>query len=277
MNVEFFYKYPKTLLNKGTGFLSGYSHSLNPYAGCAFACSYCYVRQMPISVFRKKEWGTWVDIKKEAADLLRKELERAKKKGKVTIFMSSSTDPYQPIEYKEKITRSLLEVMAENQPDFLFVQTRSPLVCRDIDLFLLLKDRIRVSMTIETDREDIRKHFTPYAPPISARLKALQLLANAGVPTQAAIAPVLPSSEEFPETLKKFVDRVCVDDYFMGDGSGGKRTKNLGIFSMYKELGLEKWCDPSAYRIVYDRLKKVFSDEQIYLSQEGFLPSSGIL
>jgi DNA repair photolyase len=272
MKVEFFYKYPKTLLNKGTGFLSGYSYSLNPYAGCVFGCSYCYVRQMPVSMFRKEEWGTWVDIKKKSADLLRKELERAKNKGKVTIFMSSSTDPYQPIEYKEKVTRSLLEVMVENKPDFLFVQTRSPLVCRDIDLFLLLKDKVRVSMTIETDREDIRKYFTPHAPPISARLKALQLLADAGVPTQATIAPVLPSSEEFPEKLKKLVDRVCVDDYFMGDGSGGKRTKDLGIFSMYEKLGLEEWYDPSAYRIVYDRLKKVFPDEQVYLSQKGFLP-----
>ncbi|MBA4544323.1 MULTISPECIES: radical SAM protein [Thermoactinomyces] len=271
MKSDFFYKYPKRLLNKGTGFLSDYSYSLNPYTGCAFGCSYCYVRQMPVSLFRKEEWGSWVDIKKNAADLLHKELKRAKKQGKVTIFMSSSTDPYQPIEYKERVTRSLLEVMVENKPDFLFVQTRSPLVRRDIDLFLLLKDRVRISMTIETDREDMRKHFTPDAPPISARLKTLRLLSDAGVPTQATIAPVLPSSEEFPEKLR-LVDRVCVDDYFMGDGSGGKRTGKLGIFSVYKELGLEEWYDPSAYRIVYDRLKKVFSNDQIYLSKQGFSP-----
>ena len=134
---------------------------------------------MPVS-FRGEEWGTWVDIKKGAAELLRKELTKAKSKGKVTIFMSSSTDPYQPIEYREEITRSLLEVMVEVPPDFLFVQTRSPLVQRDIDLFLRFKDRVRISMTIETDREEIRKHFTPGAPPITGRLKALQLLAEAG-------------------------------------------------------------------------------------------------
>lgn len=64
MQTQLLYKYPKTLLNKGTGFLSGYSHSLNPYTGCVFGCSYCYVRQMPVSTFRKEEWGTWVDIKK---------------------------------------------------------------------------------------------------------------------------------------------------------------------------------------------------------------------
>lgn len=272
MNCELLYKYPKTLLNKGTGFLTDYTHSLNPYTGCSFGCSYCYVRQMPVSTFRKQAWGTWIDIKQGAADLLRKELRKAKAKGKVTIFMSSSTDPYQPIEHKEKVTRSLLTVMVEEPPDFLLVQTRSPLVYRDTDLLLLLQDRVRVSMTIETDLEEIRKQFTPGAPPIQARLKTLQRLADAGVPTQATIAPVLPSSEEFALTLRPYVNRVCVDDYFMGDGSGGRRTRNLGIRSLYEELGLEEWYQPSAYRIVYDRLRKVFSEDQVYVSQKGFAP-----
>jgi DNA repair photolyase len=272
MKTEYLYKSPKTLLNKGTGFLSGYSHSLNPYTGCSFGCSYCYVRQMPVSSFRNAEWGAWVDIKKDAADIFQKELQKAKTNGPVTIFMSSSTDPYQPIEHKERITRSLLEVMICDPPDFLFVQTRSPLVRRDIDLLLRLGDKVRVSMTVETDRDDIRKHFSPNAPPINARLKTLQLLAEAGVPTQATIAPILPSSEGFAETLRPLVNRVCVDDYFMGDGSGGKRTRNLGINALYTELGLEEWYHPSAYTIVYERLKQVFSENQLYVSQKGFEP-----
>ncbi|MFC3746404.1 radical SAM protein [Paenibacillus sp. GCM10012306] len=272
MATEYLYKQPKTLLNKGTGFLSGYSHSLNPYTGCSFACSYCYVRQMPVSIFRKEEWGTWVDIKQGAAELLRKELVRAKVKGPVTIFMSSSTDPYQPVEYKEEVTRSLLEVMVQEQPDFLLLQTRSPLVRRDIDLLKKLGDRVRVSMTVETDLDEIRKHFSPAAPPITARLKTLELLKEAGIPAQAAIAPVLPSSPAFPEILKKLVGRVCVDDYFMGDGSGGKRTRKLGISSLYKEHEIEEWYTPSAWRIVYDRMKAVFAEEQVLLSQQGFAP-----
>lgn len=272
MKTEYLYKNPKTLLNKGTGFLSGYSHSLNPYTGCTFGCSYCYVRQMPVSTFRTGEWGKWVDIKQGADDIFRKELKRAKSKGDVSIFMSSSTDPYQPIEHSEKVTRSLLEVMVEDPPEFLFVQTRSPLVRRDIDLLLLLKDHVRVSMTIETDREDIRKYFTPHAPPIQARLETLRLLKEAGVPTQATIAPMLPSTEDFADLLRPLVDRVCIDDYFMGDGSGGKRTRSLKIDSLYKELGLEEWYHPSAYKQLYDRFKHVFSEEQILISQKGFEP-----
>ncbi|MBB6449629.1 DNA repair photolyase [Geomicrobium halophilum] len=272
MQQELFYKVPKNILNKGSGFLSGYSHSLNPYTGCAYGCSFCYVRQMPVATFREGEWGTWVDVKKGAAELLQKELTRAKRKEAVTIFMSSSTDPYQPVEHEERITRSLLEVMVENPPDFLFVQTRSPMARRDIDLFLHLKHNIRVSMTIETDREEIRKHFTPDAPAIRGRLKTLELLKEAGVPTQATIAPLLPSSQKFPDLLKGKADRICIDDYFMGDGSGGRRTKNLGIYAKYKELGLEKWYEPMTYQKLIKRFKRVWSEEQMYVSREGFLP-----
>jgi len=272
MNPEYTHKTPKSLLNKGTGFLAGYSHSLNPYTGCTFACSYCYVRQMPVSTFRGKAWGSWVDIKRDAADVFRKELQKAKSKGPVTIFMSSSTDPYQPIEYKENVTRSLLEVMVADPPDFLFVQTRSPLVRRDIDLLVRLGSNVRVSITVETDREEIRKHFSPYAPPIAARLKTLEILADAGIPTQATIAPILPSSGSFAHTLRPLVSRVCVDDYFMGDGSGGKRTKSLGIVQKYKELGLEEWYHPDAYRIVIERLRQIFAEDELFVSQQGFEP-----
>lgn len=242
MKSELFYKNPKTILNKGTGFLAGYTHSLNPYTGCSFGCSYCYVRAMPVALFRDGEWGNWVDIKKGAANLLKKELQRAKAKGNVTIFMSSSTDPYQPIEHKEKVTRSLLEVMAADPPNFLLVQTRSPLVSRDIDLLQQFKEKVRVSVTIETDSETIRKHFTPDAPPI------------------------------FPEKLKPFVDRICLDDYFLGDGSGGKRTRKLDMEEKYAQLGLEDWYGPHVINNVYNQFIKIFPESDVYLSQAGFEP-----
>lgn len=272
MAVRVAYKQAKTLLNKGTGFLEGYSHTLNPYTGCSFACSYCYVRGMPVSLFRGESWGDWVDVKEGASPLLRKELAKARAKGPVTIFMSSSTDPYQPAEAKELVTRSLLETMTEAPPDFLLVQTRSPLATRDIDLLLKLGRRVRVSMTVETDLEPIRKAFSPSAPPIAARLKALGELTEAGVPTQAAVAPLLPCSDAFAEALRSRTDRVCIDDYYMGDGSGGRRTKRLGIDKLYEEMGLGEWYEPTAYRAVYDRLTQVFPPGSVKISQAGFLP-----
>jgi DNA repair photolyase len=271
-NVNVQRKKPAQLLNRASGFLEGYTHTLNPYAGCAFACSYCYVRMMPIGLFRGEPWGTWVDVKEGAAAVLRRELAKEKLKGPVTIFMSSSTDPYQPQEAKEGITRALLETMVEMRPDFLFVQTRSPLVRRDFDLLAQLGERVRLSMTIETDRDDMRRAFTPYAPPLQARLKALKEAVLCGIPAQATIAPVLPSTESFAAQLAAVVDRVCVDDYFMGDGSLGRRTERLRMKELYERLGVPEWYDRDAYRRVVARLRKYFPEGRIGISQEGFMP-----
>lgn len=272
MKIQFTRKIPKTILTPASGYLTGYNYTLNPYAGCAFACSYCYVRRMPIALFRGQEWGTWVDLKEQASEILHRDLKKAKKKGPVTIFMSSSTDPYQPVEYKEQVTRALLEAMTASKPDFLFVQTRSPLVTRDIDLFTELKDRIRISVTVETDLEEIRKTFTPFAPPIPARFQALKKLRAAGLPVQATLSPVLPFSKKFPGKLAEIVDRVCVDDYFLGDGSGGKRTEKLGIRRIYERLNLEEWYKKETIEKAVEELKQTFDESRILLSRQGFLP-----
>lgn len=264
-------KIPSKLLTPASGFLTGYSHTLNPYVGCQFACSYCYVREMPVAKFRKEPWGTWLDIKEQAAEKLRKELKSAKKKGPVTIFMSSATDPYQPAEYHERITRSLLAVMVEERPDFLFVQTRSPLVTRDLDLFVPLKECVRISMTIETDREEIRKRFTPKAPPIAARMNALRTLYHAGLDVQAAVSPILPASDQFAVRLFTCASRVCLDNYVLGDGSGGKRTARMQIHQKYSEAD-EEWYKPEAIERVRQQFLEVFSENQVFISQEGFLP-----
>ncbi|MFK7691907.1 radical SAM protein [Paenibacillus sp. HJGM_3] len=263
---------PKQMLNPAGGYLTGYSHTLNPYAGCSFACSYCYVRRMPVALFRQEEWGTWVDVKEQAAMQLRRDLAKAKRKGPVTIFMSSATDPYQPEEAKAGVTRSLLEAMRDDPPEFLFVQTRSPLVTRDAELFAAFGERIRVSVTIETDRDDVRRAFSPSAPPIAARLKALRELREAGIPTQAAVSPVLPSTEAFADALAAVTGRVCVDDFFMGDGSGGKRTQALGIRGIFERLNRESWYGRDAYATVLERMRDRFGDSQVFVSQAGFLP-----
>lgn len=263
---------PSKILTATNGFLGGYTHSLNPYIGCVYSCSYCYVRRLPVALFRGQEWGTWLDLKDKAGVKLRKEIRSLKRREQpIRIFMSSSTDPYQPIEFEEKITRSLLEVMVEEQPNFLFVQTRSPLVTRDMDLFMQLKDRIRISVTVETDREDIRKIFAPSSPPIAARLRALKQLTEAGLPTQAAIAPVLPSTDQFAAILSEVTNRVCIDDYFMGDGSQGKRTKQLRIHELYEQHNLSDWYGPDAYLTIYQQMKAHFDPDQIKISVDGFI------
>ncbi|MDQ3012040.1 MAG: hypothetical protein M3X11_15190 [Acidobacteriota bacterium] len=139
----------KTILNPTGGFLSTYTHSLNAYQGCAFgknSCPYCYVRAMPVQRFSGKPWGEWVKAKMNAPELLRQELEKARKKnlfGGLRIFMSTATDPYQGAEARLNITRALLEVFAQSgEFGLLVVQTRSPLIERDIDLLVRLGSRL---------------------------------------------------------------------------------------------------------------------------------------
>ncbi len=225
-----------------------------------------------MAYFVGENWGSWVDVKQGIHEKYKREMINLRKRGKqVTIFMSSATDPYQSVEYKEKITRALLEVMVEFPPDFLFVQTRSALVTRDIDLFLLLKGRLRISITVETDDDRIRKVFTPQAPPIEGRLKAIKQLKENGLPVQVAVAPVLPFSSSFPERLSQLVNRIVIDD-FTGDGSKGKRTERLKVKELYTEAEFEKWYGQDTQLHAYEQMKKTFTNEQIFFSKEGFMP-----
>lgn len=263
---------PSRLLNPASGYLQGYTHTLNPYGGCVYACSYCYVRRLPVALFEEEKWGQWVKVKENAPALLAKELKQAKAKGPVILFMSSSTDPYQPLEGKLKLSRRLLEEMIKEPPRFLFLQTRSPLVVRDLDLLTHLKERLCVSITIETDREDVRQALTPAAPPLAARRKALQAMREAGLPVQAAVAPLLPFTEKFPEQLKEVTDWVCLDDFFLGDGAGGRRTQKLGLQQKLQQLGCAEWYHPDKIKEVLPLFQTVFGQEHVLVSQQGFAP-----
>ncbi|MFY0781825.1 radical SAM protein [Peribacillus simplex] len=266
----------KKNLTEAKGYLDvGFTHSLNPYSGCAFSCRYCYVREMPIQKFKGVPWGEWVDIKTNAAEIYRKEILTLRGKSKtVNIFMSSATDPYQPLERKTNITRAILEEMIKNPPDFLQIQTRSPLIIRDIDLLVKLKKKCRVlvSMTIETDREDIKRIFSPYAPGIKLRTKALKEVHDAGISTQVSISPVMPFSPDFPKVLDGIVDHIWIDTLIIGDGTMGKRSRRLGMPELFKEHGLSKWYRDDIHVMVVKYFKKYFPSDIIRVSKTEAFP-----
>ena len=101
------------VLNKASGFLYAFTHTLNPYMGCTFGdrgCGvYCYVAESPIGLYAGKRWGTWVKAKVNAAESLRRSLSAISEPSSVRVFMSSATDPYQPAEARLRITQSVLE------------------------------------------------------------------------------------------------------------------------------------------------------------------------
>lgn len=268
----------KSILNSTGGFLASYTHSLNAYQGCAFgknSCPYCYVRAMPVQRFSGKTWGDWVKAKINAADLLRLELEKARRKGQfgsLRIFMSTATDPYQGAEARLKITRGVLEVFAE-AGDFglLVVQTRSPLVERDMDLLARLGSRVWVSLTIETNRDDVRRQITPASPSIARRLTTLEKLTRAGLKVQAAISPVLPcDAEQFADLIAARTTRAVVDTLIHGDGASGRRSAELGMPDLLRRLGYETWMNEDSHVPLLENLKAKMGSERVGFSQEGF-------
>lgn len=267
----------KKVLTEVSGYLDvGFTHSLNPYSGCGFSCLYCYVREMPIQRFKGIPWGEWVEIKTNAAEAYQSEIRKLRKKDRpVNLFMSSATDPYQPIERKVQITRGLLEAMLEQPPDLLQVQTRGPLIERDIDLLVQLKEKcnVLVSMTIETDREEIKRLFAPYAPGIKLRLKVLKEIHDAGIAVQASLSPVLPFTPNFPKLLEGIVDHIWIDTLTIGDGAMGKRSKRLGMPKLFEEHDLEKWYQPDLHVKVANYFAKYFPKEMIRVSKDEAYPN----
>ena len=134
------------ILTRPTGRLADLDFTLNPYQGCTFACTYCYAAFFTADEARRESWGRWVRVKTNALEKLRNCRHDLRRKS---VLMSSATDPYQPIERRLELTRSLLPILARRGAH-LTVQTRSPLVTRDVDLFHEF-ERLRVNLSI-TDR-----------------------------------------------------------------------------------------------------------------------------
>ncbi|MCC5905134.1 MAG: radical SAM protein [Balneolaceae bacterium] len=193
------YRQASTILNKSTGFMDGYDYTLNPYSGCFFGCTYCYAAFFARDKEKMDNWGYWVEVKENALTLLRKK-RKSSIEGK-TIYMSSVTDPYQPIEKKLELTRGILEILLHHQPH-LVIQTRSPLVTRDIDL-LKKFNFVQVNMTVTTDSEEVRKVFEPQCPKNSVRLKAIKEVNDSGIQSVITMTPLLPVLD-----VEKFLDQL---------------------------------------------------------------------
>jgi DNA repair photolyase len=206
-----------------------YDYTVNPYVGCAHGCTYCYARFMRRFSGHREPWGAFVDVKVNVADLLAREL-RKKPPGRV--WVSGVCDPYQPLEARYGLTRECLRLLGEAGWS-LVVQTRSPLVLRDLDL--LVRPTVEVGLSVTTGDDDIRRLFEPQAPPVSERIRTLGVLHQAGVRTFAMIAPLLPGAERLPELLADKVDHVLLDRMNYGYGAW-----------VYRRYGLET-CSTDAY------------------------------
>jgi DNA repair photolyase len=260
------------------GFLERFSYSLNPYIGCAFGdsggCPYCYVRALPVARAQAGPWGTWVIAKPNLLELLERELRALERSGKLeraAVIMSSATDPYQGMERRMRLTRGALELFVRRPPRRLLLQTRSPMIERDLDLLIQLGPHLIASITVETDDEQVRRALTQTSPSIARRLAAARRLRAAGVFVQLAVSPMMPNDpERLAELADGAADRVVVDTYFDGDGSGGRRSRGLKMEELYARLGYEGWFRPGAERELMAAMRARMGAERVLFSREGF-------
>lgn len=237
----------KNILTRSSGYLlSVSSHSLQPYAGCAFGSSLCgvgcYMRSSNW-INRGREWGSFVEVRENGADSYRQYYERERswarrKRGSFGIFFSSATEPFQPTERSAHITQSLLEAMCAVPPDGLIVQTHSHHVAdkQYLPIYASLNAKVtalRFHISIETDC-DALPGLPRSASTVAKRLAAAATLRERGHRVVITVSPLLPIAEPraFFEALGKTADAIVIDHFIEGDGSplaDGARTKRTAL------------------------------------------------
>lgn len=209
----------------------GLTYSMNLYRGCAHQCIYCDTRS---GCYEIEDFDHEVLVKRNALDLLERELRGKRAKG--TIGLGSMNDPYQPVEAERRLTRGALERIARYGFP-VHVLTKSDLVLRDLDL-LKQVPRAVVSLTVTTADDALAALVEPFAPPPSARLRALRLLAEAGIETRIALMPVLPFIEDSEENVRAIVEAAHACGVTAIVASFGMTLRDRGRDYYYRELDL---------------------------------------
>ena len=184
----------------------GFSASINPYRGCEHGCIYCYARPSHeyLGFSAGLDFESRILVKEDAPELLRKELSSPRWTPRV-IALSGNTDCYQPVERKLEITRRCLGVFAELRHP-VSVITKNEMVTRDIDHLQALAEHgaTAVSISLTTLDGELARRMEPRASHPRERLKAIERLAAAGIPTGVMVAPVVPgiTDHEVPKILE---------------------------------------------------------------------------
>ena len=171
-----------------------FTHAINPYRGCEFGCRYCYARYTHefLEMRDPEEFERKIYFKQEAAWLLRQELRKLKPGTQIGI--GTATDPYQPLERRQRITRSLLEVFAEVGGFRVGIVSKSTLMLRDIDVLRAVARRNQFSahVTITTMDTALARILEPRAPRPDLRMEAVQRLRQAGLRVGVMCSPLMP-------------------------------------------------------------------------------------
>ena len=208
MRIEYREEQCRSALNRVKGM--PFEWSLNPYAGCAHRCTFCYVRAFELRADRPADdrYGRSIRVKVNVADVLAAELSRPSWRRE-RVAIGAATDPYQPAEGRYRLTRACIEALGRAATPFSII-TRGPLIIRDLDVLADAARRTDVSVTFSVptvDREVWRTTEPGTAPP-RQRLRALAALVDAGIEAGVAMAPILPGISDRPEQIAEVVKAV---------------------------------------------------------------------
>jgi len=277
MPFQIFQSESKSILSKTTGYIAqaGFSHSLTPSRNCTFGCTYCYVPTMGIYGGLKPEdwrrWGQFTTFKSNAPELLRRQLGPDQ-----IIYCSPLVDPYQPAEEQVEAMPRILDEVLARPPKIFVIQTRGPLILRDLAKLVELSRStcLRVSFSLTTNREDVRKIFEPHCSTIACRVETIRRLRDAGIDTFATLAPLLPCD---PEKLAGMALEATKRN-IIGDGLHVRAAKPHGAttrdaaFAISERHGLSDWLDPAFQKDVAARISRACTNagRQFGTGPEGF-------
>lgn len=187
---------------------------INPYRGCEFGCRYCYARYTHefMELREPEAFEKKIFIKQNAAWLLEQELRRMAHRRQLheEIAIGTATDPWQPIERREQVTRSLLEVIARRRDMHVGVITKSTLIERDLDLLREIDARstLVVHITITTPNVELARKLEPRAPRPDLRFRTVKRLREAGLRVGILNSPLLPGITDIPAAIDEMVRRA---------------------------------------------------------------------
>ena len=203
----------QSLINRNQSPDLPFNLSINPYRGCEHGCAYCYARPAHayLDLSPGLDFESRLFSKPDAAAVLRRELAKSGYRCE-SIALGANTDAYQPIERRLRITRAIIEVLAECNHPFSIV-TKSALVERDIDLLapLAARDLVQVFVSITTLDRELARRMEPRAAAPQRRVETLRRLAAAGIPSGVMFAPVIPAlnDHELERVLEHAAQAGC--------------------------------------------------------------------
>jgi len=266
-----------SILSPTSGFIfqAGFTHSLTPARNCTFGCSYCYVPTMRVHGGLKPQdwshWGQFTTFKSNAPALLDRQL-----RDDQVIYCSPLVDPYQPAEQIQRLMPRIIDQLCAHPPRIFVIQTRGPLILDDLEQLIELSRRtsLRVSFSVTTNREEIRKIYEPHCATIRERIETIRRLRDAGIKTFVTLSPLLPCDPEelAALALNATCSDVIADPFHIRAAKPHGATTREAALAISSRHDFSAWLEPEFQAQVTARIGRAVTNagRRFATGTEGF-------